>query len=319
MSNLFRTTLEIEKQEQQIDHKSKTLLMGSCFSEHMAKKLAYYGFPSNNNPFGILYNAYSISKGLNYIASSQTIEEKDLIFQDDLWHSKWHHGHFSHPEKDHILKNCNEVLSKNQQELPDTKQLIITLGSAFVYELIETGEVVGNCHKIPANKFKKKRMTVEEVVEVLSEAITQVLKKAPLNITLTVSPVRHAKEGLAANSISKAILLLAVDALCQKFETVNYFPSYEMLVDDLRDYRFYEKDLIHPNQQAIDYVWEKFKASYINDSSEKIMQEIAAIKKAKAHKVLHPGTQKHLDFLNKLALKIKTFNEAHPDLDVFTE
>lgn len=318
MSDSFRTIIEFEKQFPSLNHHSQCLMVGSCFSENIAEKLQYHGFSTHFNPFGILYNAHSLNKCLNYIASSQTIEEKDLIFHDDLWHSKWHHGQFSNVSKEQVIKDCNINLKTVQEALTHTNNIFITIGTAFTYVLKSTGEVVGNCHKLPKKEFSKSMMSKDEVVNYLSESMDKILKINPgVNFIYTISPIRHLKDGFIENNLSKATLILAVHELKKKYTQTFYFPAYEIMMDDLRDYRFYGKDLLHPNPQAIEYIWQIFKDKFIEKSAYALMDEILSLKKAKAHKALHPGSPKHLAFLKKLELKIKTFQEKHPHIKLF--
>lgn len=315
MTHSFRTIIDIEPHLEQINHDSPSLLIGSCFAENMAKKLNYFGFPINFNPFGIIYNAHSIGKCLNYIASSQTIEEKDLIFHNGLWHSKWHHGSFSDPEKVKTLRNCNIPLKQSQQALAEINTVIISLGTAIVYQLKSTGEYVGNCHKIPQDQFTKSSMGVEEIVRTLKDSINNVLKINPkLNFILTVSPIRHLRDGFIESTQSKASLILAAHQLKKHFDQVYYFPAYEIMMDDLRDYRFYTEDMLHPNQQAIDYIWSKFKAACISNSAEELSLKVDSLRRAMAHEPLHPGSEKHLEFLEKLKIKIELFKEQNPKI-----
>lgn len=317
MTDSFRTIIEIEQYPSQLDHKSMSLLIGSCFAENMARKLNYFGFPIIFNPFGILYNPHSLGKCLNYIASSQTIEEKDLIFQDELWHSKWHHGSFSHHEKAKVLEKCNDNLLISQQKLSQTKTVIISLGTSAIYKLKSNDEVVGNCHKIPQDQFDRSYLTVKEIVNNLSNSFNKVLAINPdINFILTVSPIRHLRDGFIESNLSKATLILAVHELVEKHKQVFYFPAYEIMNDDLRDYRFYEADKLHPNQQAVDYIWQKFKAACISKNAEELMSKVDRIRKAKSHRPLHPGSEKHLKFLKKLEENIRQFKKQYTHIDL---
>ena len=246
----FRTILRPQKSDVDIDYHHPILTIGSCFAENIGQRLAAVRFSTLCNPWGILYNPISIAKSVNLIVTDYSFTEDDIFEHGGLWHSWQHHGRFSHPDKKVILRGVNESLFKAQNFIKKANRLIITLGSAYVYVLKDTGETVANCHKVPASFFEKKRLSVEEIVDDFSNTINLLKgQSADLQILMTVSPVRYIRDGIVENQKSKAILLLAVEALCEKFNNVHYFPAYELVMDDLRDYRFYEEDMVHPNKQ----------------------------------------------------------------------
>ena len=317
MSKIFRTPLKAIQSNIHISHLANTLILGSCFAENMAEKLDQHLFPISFNPFGILYNAFSISKGLHYIAGTQTIIEKDLISDNSLWHSKWHHGRFSSVSKQETLEKSNFELNNARRKINNCNTLIITLGTAYVYTLKATNEIVGNCHKLPAVQFSKSRLKVQEVVEHLSSAIKALLKIRPeLQIILTVSPVRHLKDGFIENQRSKAILLLACEQLTAEFKNAFYFPAYEIMMDELRDYRFYSKDMLHPNDISKDHIWSVFQETFFNSDTKNLVKEISQLKKDLAHRPLHPESKGHLAFKEKLEQKVKDFERRNPELKV---
>ena len=317
MIDLFRTRLDYGEQALALHHQSSCLFVGSCFSENIANKLKYYGFKTKCNPFGILYNAHSISKCLHYIASSQTIEPKDLIFHNECWHSKWHHGSFSAPDQKVMMQKCNVSLQDHQEAFQYHNCIFITLGTAFIYRLKSSDEVVGNCHKMPQNDFIKSMMPVEDVVQTFAASIKEIINRSPkMQFVFTISPVRHLRDGFVENQLSKSTLTVAVHELVKRFSSVHYFPAYELVMDDLRDYRFYKADMLHPNEQAVDYIWSRFKHAFIAENSYKIMDKIEGLRKMQAHKALHPQTEQHQQFLKKLEEKKKTFKAAHPEIDL---
>jgi len=315
MSKIYRTPLKAIQNTLHISHLSNTILFGSCFAENMAEKLDHHLFPISFNPFGILYNAFSISKGLHYIAGTQTIVENDLIFDNYLWHCKWHHGRFSSVSKEETLEKTNLELNNTRQKLKNCNTLIITLGTAYVYTLKATNEIVGNCHKLPAKDFSKSRLEIQEVVDRLSSAIEALFIHNPdLQIIFTVSPVRHMKDGFIENQRSKSILLLACEQLTIKFDNAFYFPAYEIMMDELRDYRFYAKDMLHPNDLSKDHIWSVFQEAFFSPETKHLVKEISTLKKDLAHRPLHPNSEAHLAFLKKLDAKVSDFEQRYPDL-----
>ena len=317
MPKTFRTPIQAIQSNIDINHLSNTLLLGSCFAENMAEKLERHLFPISFNPFGILYNAFSISKGLHYIAGTQTIVEKDLIFHNSLWHSKWHHGHFSGISKEETLDKVNFTLNNARNKLKNTNILVITLGTAFVYKLKSTNEIVGNCHKLPSDQFIKSRQSIAEVVACLSTAIKQIIEIRPeLKIIFTVSPVRHLKDGFIENQRSKSILLLACEQLTKELENAYYFPAYEIMMDELRDYRFYATDMLHPNKTSISHIWDLFQETFFSIETKGLVREINQLKKELDHRPLHPNSEAHLAFVDRLKKKIEEFEKKYAALKI---
>jgi len=299
----FRTTLnqnEIQKSLKQIDYQSKIGLIGSCFVENIGAKLSYYKFKNFVNPYGILFNPKAIEKALTDIEQQREYTKSDLVFEHETWHSLHHHSDYSNSDVSQILVKINENIKKSGIDLKSTSHLVITLGTAWVYHHIETDQLVANCHKIPQKNFIKRILSVAEIIESLQNSMQLLRKLNPeVQIILTLSPVRHLKDGMLENSRSKAQLLTAIHQVVSN-SNATYFPSYEIIMDDLRDYRFYTSDMLHPNQTAIDYVWDVFKNSWIDTKSYPIMEQVNQVQKGLEHKAFNPDSERHLAFLKTL-------------------
>jgi len=316
----FRTILPIPVSEKKIDHQDQILGIGSCFVENIGRLLAKYKFPFLLNPFGILYNPISIQQSIELLLSENTFTQKDLIENHGIWYSFAHHGSFSHPEPAQVLRQINQSLAQARIHLKTTKTVLITLGTAAVFVHKKTDKVVANCHKFPATHFEKKQLSVEEIQTALKACVTQLKTAYPhISIILTVSPVRHIRDGIIKSQRSKAKLLLAAAQLEQTIPTVNYFPAYELMMDDLRDYRFYEKDLIHPNQQAIDYIWEAFKTTYCSAASLQLLIPIKKVLQASQHRPFHHSTAAHQRFIQQQLQAIEKLEQQHPFLNFAQE
>lgn len=302
----FRTEVTIEKGDFEINHQSKILFLGSCFAENIGNMLEKSRFRTDINPFGILYNPLSVKKSIEYLLSNKQFTMNDLVRNEGIWHSFAHHGRFSGENAEEVLTAINNRIQFSTQFLLDSYYLFITLGSAWVYFLKSTGDVVSNCHKFQNSIFDRTLISVETIVNELFEVLTLLLQHNPkLKIIFTVSPVRHWKDGANGNQLSKASLLLAISALQKKMPQISYFPAYELVIDDLRDYRFYADDLLHPNTQAVEYIYEKFAACYFSKQTNELNEEILSIERGKAHKPFNPNTENHQLFLQKLNTKIE--------------
>ena len=295
-----------------INHQHNLLLIGSCFTEQIGSKLSNYKFAVFDNPNGILFNPISICKSISSYIDNKQYTDADLFYQNECWNSWEHHSRFSKPGVTECLNGINESQSKANTVIKKADWLLITLGSAFVYELANK-EVVANCHKVPTDKFSKRLLPVEEIVEGLQQMIekTQAFNPA-LKIIFTISPVRHLRDGFVENNRSKATLIQAVHQLTEKNYSCFYFPAYELIIDDLRDYRFFAEDMVHPNYAATNYVWEKFIATCIDESSQQLMKEIAVIVAAKNHKPFNPTSEQHKKFLQTNLEKVKKLQQQFP-------
>jgi len=307
----FRTELNIEKSLLKIEHKHKIITIGSCFAENIGAKFSDYRFNILDNPFGVLYNPVSIYNAVKIISDNKIFTEDELIFEQGEWHSFYHHSDFSHHDLNICLSKINSKMVETRKFMSDADEIVITFGTAFVYKYLESGEVVSNCHKIAADKFERYRIGMYEAREFILSTVELLKELKPnIKIILTLSPVRHSKDGFVENQISKSILLLAIQEIVDENDSVFYFPSYEIMLDDLRDYRFYAEDLVHPNKIAIDYIWEKFVETYCTEDCIKLMKEIEKISKGRQHRVRNIHSAKNKLFLqNQLKLITKLENE----------
>lgn len=300
-----------------LSQENNLLLLGSCFASEMGQRLADAKFRCDVNPYGVLYNPLSISAALREIVAGRCYKEEDLFLFRGLWHSAMHHGSFSLASVEETLSGINGRLQNAHERLDQLDCLLLTLGSAWVYEDKKTGTVVANCHKQPESCFTRRMLSVDEIVADYTLLLSGLLERTPrLKVIFTVSPIRHVRDGLHANQLSKATLLLAVDRLQTAFpEQVFYFPAYELLLDELRDYRFFAEDMVHPSETAIRYVWERFTQSCISAEALQIMDESEKIHKMLSHKPFHPDSEEYKRFLGQIVLKIDQLNGKYPYLD----
>jgi hypothetical protein len=312
----FRTVLPVKRANFEVSFLNHLLFIGSCFSESIGNKLKTRRFNLCVNPNGIVYHPNAIAQSLTRLLLESPYLESELRFQDDKWFSFAHHGSFSGPDKHKCLEQIASHYTLAQQTLRSTDMLFITFGTAFSYVLKENGNTVANCHKVPQQAFTKKRSTVAELLTTYESLIAQLLALRPdLRIVFSVSPVRHLREGLEEDRLSKSILRLAVQELVERHACCSYFPAYELLQDDLRDYRFYNNDFTHPTPLAVDYIWAYFVNTFVANDALPLMKEIEQLNQAMAHRGLHPDTQKHQQFLAKTAQKKETLMRNHPYLN----
>lgn len=298
--------------EPPISYQAKVFSMGSCFAEHMSEKLRYYGFDSDANPFGIIFNALSMQRLVARIVQQQAFTEADIFFHNELWQSFEVHSALSSTEASTYLANLNAELIATRDCLEKATHCIFTLGTSWVYT--HQGNVVANCHKVPNSQFEKKLLSAVEnqiALQKIKDCIHQI--NPNLQFIFTVSPVRHTKDGFTENHISKGNLLQAINNVQQNTNDY-YFPAYEIVMDELRDYRFFAADMIHPNSLAIDYIWERFSTHAIESSCGPIMKEVAEIKRALHHRPQHQNTQAWTQFQHQLEQKIANFKQRFPDI-----
>lgn len=301
-----------------IDHQQQIMLMGSCFAENIGQWLINSGFNVDSNPFGVLYNPLSINTALLEMLNGKVYEANDLFQFKGLWHSAMHHGSFSSTHLSEAKDNINSRLAIASKYLNgNLDRLLITFGTAYVYYNKETNRVVGNCHKMSEREFERKRISVGEIVETYVPTIHRLLDINPtLKLIFTVSPIRHLRDGLTQNQLSKSTLRLAIDELMHLFPgVVSYFPSYEIMVDELRDYRFYADDLTHPSTLAVEYIKEQFSKCCFSGETEILIKEIEQINRALTHRPLHPNSDEYRLFLEKLKVRINRIVEKYPYLE----
>ncbi len=315
----FMMELKIPSPGKYIRFKEKIMLIGSCFTEHIGNYLHDMKFSVMQNPNGILFDPLSVAQSLVAYTRKDHYKNIDLFFHNDIWQSWEHHSRFSGTDKEQVYKQINDSHQQAHEFLKDANWLIITLGTSFSYKLRETGVDVANCHKAPANLFLKELLSVEKINASLDNCLHQLFHFNPkLQVIFTVSPVRHGRDGLIDNNRSKARLIEVVHHLVNKFDRLHYFPAYELVIDVLRDYRFYDIDLVHPNYQATQFVTSKFAQSFIDIESQHLMQRVQEIITSSKHRPFHPATPAHQSFLSSLKKKIEELNALHPELD-FTE
>lgn len=303
----FRTEIEPAPRSVRIGYDNRILTLGSCFAAHIAGRLAAAKFHVIENPSGILFNPLSIAAAIRSYALPAPVFREELEFDGEMWYHFGFHGDFSAPTADEALRRMNAARQAGAAALRTADRVILTFGTAWVYE--REGQIVANCHRRPAAEFTRRRLGVAEIVGSLAPLIEGPL--AGKQILLTVSPVRHLGDGLEGNAVSKAALRLAVEELKQSFRCVDYFPAYEILTDDLRDYRFYADDLVHPAPQAIAYVWEKFVQTALDDRARQLLPEVEAIVAAAAHRPRNPLGAAHRAFCRRQLERI----EAIPEVD----
>lgn len=320
--NKYFTEVKIKDLGWKIDHRQKILLVGSCFTENIGQRMQRLKFQVDLNPFGILYNPQSIAKSLQHLIDKKVYAEDDLFEQDGIWHSFDHHSRFSSSSAEKILSQINEQIDFSAEYLRESEYLILSFGTAWIYELKETGETVSNCHKLPAAHFKRFRLSPEEIVENYKALISSIWKINPnLKIIFTVSPIRHWKDGAVENQLSKATLLLAIDTLVKGLgeSKCTYFPSYEIMMDELRDYRFYSSDMMHVSPLAIDHIWQKFEEVMISEESTILIKKVLKIIKAKEHRVLKPEAEAYEKFMLCNLNEINYLLKYYPFLDMKIE
>lgn len=296
---IFRTEIFPKNNGLTISYRDSVLLIGSCFAENIGNKMKEGCFNIRINPSGILFNPGSVAQCINTLVDKKQASDNELFYHQGLWHSFNHHSRFSHPDLDTCLSMINQETMQSSEFLNNASLLVITFGTAWVYENKNSGSIVANCHKLPAAVFRRRLLTVEEIVDTYTGVISLLRNHNPdINILFTLSPIRHLKDGAEDNSLSKAILRTAIHGICQHDKN-TYFPSYELIMDDLRDYRFYQSDHCHPSKEAIDYIWEKFSECYFDKETKDVLKRINDFQAALHHRPFNPSSDEYLHFLEK--------------------
>ena len=308
------TTVHVTPSEKKIGYGDKILLLGSCFADNIGVRFEEHYFQTTINPFGTLYNPASIAKAvldMGYGPSGM-----GLVEHKGLWHSMMHHGSYSGVDKEEVIARCEESRIQMREALQRASVVIVTFGTAWVYEY--EGEVVANCHKLPANRFVRRRLTVDEIVNMWQPILAAMPDK---HWIFTVSPIRHVKDGLHENQISKAILLQAVDMLISMSLSYNlstetlhcsYFPSYEIMLDELRDYRFYAEDMVHPSAVAVDYIWQRFVETYMTTDTQQEMRILHQLWRDRHHRFLHPDSPEAEQFAEHIKTRLQQLQPRYP-------
>jgi len=313
----LQTQIPLQKQSYNlISYESKILLLGSCFVEHIGNKLEYFKFQNLQNPFGILFHPLAIENLNTNAINEKEYTEQDIFFLNEQWHSYDAHSRLSHVSKDELLNTLNCGIASTHQYLNDSTHIVITLGTAWVYRHIETDVIVANCHKVPQKQFMKELLSIEDVSQSLQSILSLIKSVNPKAVIIfTVSPVRHLKDGFVENMQSKAHLIAAIHEVVDPRHLTHYFPSFEIMMDELRDYRFYAEDMVHPNEIAVNYIWEKFKQVWIADVALNLMDEIDFIQKGVLHRPFNKNSVAHQQFLEKLEQKKKEIKLQFPKIE----
>ena len=316
----FMLDIKINDPEVKIDYRDSIMLVGSCFTEHIGDSLADLKFRVLQNPNGIVFDPSTVASSVTGYIENKQFSENDLIELNELWQSWQHHSRYSGTSKDEVLQTINQSQQRAHEFLKTAKWLIITLGTSFSYRLSENGNPVANCHRAPASWFNKHMMSIDETVTALDTMLYRLFQFNPsINIIFTVSPVRHIRDGIVDNNRSKARLLESVHHLVNKFSRLYYFPSYELVIDVLRDYRFFDIDLVHPNFQATEFVIERFMKHFVNEESITLSKEIEKIVIARKHKAFQPTTEAHKNFLKLHAERTQNLMNIYPFLSLQEE
>ncbi|WP_456867770.1 GSCFA domain-containing protein [Galbibacter sp. BG1] len=311
----LQTQIPLKPLENSIDYNAKVFLMGSCFVENIGKKFSYYKFQSLVNSFGIIFHPKAIENLISRIIQQKKFTKEDVFFLNERWHCFEVHSVLSNPSEEIFLNKLNEILEESFSFLKTASHIVFTLGTAWGYENKESANLVANCHKVPQKNFNKvlfNAIEIEASLKVITRLIKEINPKAA--ILFTVSPVRHLKDGFIENQRSKAHLITAVHQIIEKDTSISYFPSYEIMMDELRDYRFYAEDMIHPNKTAINYIWEKFKETAVASSCTNTMKEVEKIQSGLSHRPFNTESDEFKKFQEKLQQKIVYLSEKHPHI-----
>jgi hypothetical protein len=319
MSSLFRLEFDPRPLDQKINIGDRIMLMGSCFTEHIYERLQAFKFQSLQNPHGVLFNPMSIFTALHHYVDQKHIADDELFEEQGVWRNWYFHSSLSRADRKMTSDAMNHAIIKGSAFLKTADWLILTLGSSFVYHF-EDRIPVSNCHKVSMTKFKKRMMSPDNIVEQFEAIYRKIHSINPgLKWMVTISPVRHLRDGFVENNRSKAVLVHAVDKICSSFPEVQYFPSYELIIDDLRDYRFYAEDMVHPNYLATKYVWEKLVQSGFEGRAKEVMKELDQINAARQHTPLHPDSEEHRKFKLKFKTLVEDLMVRFPDMDLSKE
>lgn len=318
----FRTSISYPKEAFRISYSDRIMLLGSCFVENMGSRLEQCKFQTDINPFGTLYNPLSIASAIEQLITPVEYAPEDLFLSGGLYHSFHHHSRFSASSVEETLDSINSRLRASARFFSRCDCLMVTFGTAWAYRLRATGEIVANCHKLPERDFVRERLTPERIANVWQDLLERIYETRPgMRVLFTVSPIRHWKDGAHGNQLSKSALLLAIDELCGRFPVrqCDYFPAYEIMMDELRDYRFYAEDMIHPSSTAIAYIWEQFVENRIDPQSREIMKCCNDILKAVEHRPFNPKSEAYRQFIFQTMLKIDRLNDNFPFFDFSKE
>ena len=302
----FRTQIPIVKSGHAIDYDAKVVSLGSCFAVNMAEKLDYFKFRNSCNPFGILFHPVAIEKLVRYAVLGKLFTAEDIFFHNERWHCYDAHSDLSKANQQELLENLNSIVQNLKKQLVESSHIIITYGTSWIYRFVESDAIVANCHKVPQKQFTKEILSIAKIQESIAATVELVQSiNQKVTFIFTVSPVRHIKDGFVENQLSKAHLISALHAsLDFKQSDLNYFPSYEIMMDELRDYRFYNEDMLHPSAIAVNYIWDCFKEAHIASSAFETMEQVSTIQKSLQHRSFNPTSESHQKFEANLRAKI---------------
>jgi len=310
----FRTEIQAEKLLHPIEHKHPLMFIGSCFAQNMGNAFAQAGFKCCVNPYGVVFNPVSVATSLRHIMENKTYTVDDLVFSNHQWFSWFHHGSFAHADANELLTMLNMQLEQTTLFLKKANYLVITFGTAWVFQHKNLETIVTNCHKVAGSEFVRYKLSVEEIVAEWKALLALLNQFNPnLQVVFTLSPVRHLADGAHGNQLSKASLLLAIDDLCAT-SGCRYFPAYELLLDDLRDYRFYDSDMVHPSSEAIEYIREKLFSAWLSPKTQQLANEVIRLRKAEAHRPLHSNTPEWIAFCENVQMKIEKLKNENPSI-----
>ena len=317
-NDTFRTVIQIQQQRQQMQHKESIMCIGSCFADNMGEMLASHKFRTFSNPYGVLFNPVSIAGCIRNFLLQEPLDAP--FFHNGIWQSFLFHGSFSHPNRDICVQNMQKAQQQAHDFAQTAKWLIISLGSNMVYREQTNGRIVANCHKMAADTFKKEALSFSVMQKPLEEALSLFKQmNQQLHCIITVSPIRYIKNNFEENSLGKAHLRLLSQYLCDNYSWISYFPAFEIMTDDLRDYRFYQPDKIHPSLEAVNYIWDCFSETWFNEETRQLNHEIETIQKAFNHKPLFPQTEEWQHFCQQNLNAITSLQQLHPYLQLDRE
>ncbi len=311
----FRTEVEISQPEFSINYQHRIMTLGSCFAENIGNNMHDMYLDVDVNPFGVLYNPMSILQSIEMLISKKQFTDKDIFVHRGLWNSFSHSSQFSDTKPEHCLEKINARLNASSVFFENANVLLLTFGTAWVYEDRESNRIVSNCHKLPSSFFVRRKLSIDEIVNAYSTVFEKLQKINPsLKLIFSVSPVRHLKDTAHGNNLSKSVLLLAIDSLCSQFENAFYYPAYEILLDELRDYRFFADDMVHPSEVAVQYIWKKFTETYFDKESQNYLQEVKQLNNDLNHRPFFPESEEFEVFKTNLNKRKAKLIEKYPML-----
>ncbi|MCG8697694.1 MAG: GSCFA domain-containing protein [Bacteroidales bacterium] len=313
----LQTIVDIPAPDFQIGYNDQLVFLGSCFANTIGSRINECKIPSLVNPFGVLYNPASVCLSLHRMIKNRHIIPDELQCNQDIWFSYTHYSSFNSTSKETCLNQINNSIEEAHLHIKNSNIICITLGTAWIFQLIEDKSIVSNCHKTPANQFQRRKLDVEEIIEYLSKAfysITQINPNA--KFIITISPIRHWKDGAIENQVSKSSLLLATHELKKAFRNLYYFPVYELFMDEMRDYRFYADDMLHPSTLSQEIIWDKFQDTFFDSQTKKCVLDVKKIRKSLQHKITDKNSSEFQKFTRDLENKILRFESSYPSINI---